>query len=136
MVLLFAFFLQVAVPREATTVAPPIKHLTDHLAEALLSARRAPTAGEVLDTELVKFRGRPQQYAFDRLGYPDHKMIIGGVMVYSWINNDTNIDGGALTCTVKVVVKSSKIIRTDFHGNNGACDTYARLLDPSFDGKY
>jgi hypothetical protein len=91
-----------------------------------------PTVGDVLDRGLRHLRGRPQSAAFSKLGYPDQKMIVAKSVIYSWINNYTNRDGSALTCTVKVIVRQGLVLNTEFHGNSGACDYYARKFDPSF----
>lgn len=104
--------------------------------QEILDAPLPPSSGDVIVSKLGKFRGRSPQYAFDRLGYPDRKMQVGGATVYSWINTDTNLDGGRLVCTIKVVVRTVKIITTDFYGNNGACARFARALDPAFHGQY
>jgi hypothetical protein len=98
----------------------------------LHDAENRPTVGDILARGLRSLRGRSQTVAFSKLGYPDKKMIVAGSVVYSWINNDTNRDGSALVCTVKVIVRRNVVVDSDFHGNNGACEHYARRFDPSF----
>lgn len=88
--------------------------------------------GSVLFSGLEKFHGKPQQYAFDTLGYPDRKMLIGSDTIYSWVNTEPD----NLSCTVKVIVRAKRILKTDFSGNNGACALYAREVDPTFHGSY
>ena len=95
-----------------------------------------PGPGDIIAAKLGKFRGRSSQYAFDRLGYPDRKMLVAGATIYSWVNTDTNLDGGNLMCTIKVIVRGARITNTDYHGNNGACAHFARKLDPAFRGRY
>ena len=95
-----------------------------------------PTAGTVLYAQLAGFKGKPARHAFDRLGYPDKKIMIEGATVYSWVNETTNLDGSQLRCTVKVVVRAAKIANTDFFGNEGACSRFAKALDPTFHRNY
>lgn len=102
--------------------------------KAVRDAAQKPTVSDVLYRGLNKLQGKAQRVAFKVLGYPDGKMQIGNEIVYRWVNTTSNLDGGALTCTVKIVVSRGFVVSTDFNGNNGACETYARSVDPSFDG--
>lgn len=104
--------------------------------DEILRQPRPPSSGDVLDAQLARFRGKQSQYAFDRLGYPDGKMIVEGATVYRWINHANNVDGSPLRCTIKIVVRATKIVSTDFSGNEGACARYARNLDPKFRPRY
>ena len=121
---------------------PPPPSLEPELAERfrkieeIRNKPRPPDAGEVLYAQLTHFRGKSARYAFDRLGYPDKKIVIDGASVYSWLNETNNLDGSPLRCTVKVVVRAAKIVSTDFFGNNGACARFARALDPAFSADY
>lgn len=90
----------------------------------------------MLYAQLSRFRGKQLQFAFDRLGYPDGKMIVEGATVYRWNNHANNVDGSPLHCTIKVVVRAAKIVSTDFSGNEGACARYARVLDPNYRPRY
>ena len=119
--------------------SPSTASSADRLAAGLREIMNAPPSrspGDVLETKLASFRGHPQQFAFNKLGYPDQKMTIGTVTIFSWINNETNVDGSPLSCTVKVSVRTGKITTANFHGNNGACALYARALDPTFHSSY
>ena len=100
--------------------------------EQIMTAPRPLAPSDILNRELSRFRGKPVQYAFDRLGYPDKKVVIEGKIVYSWINVDTNRDGSPLRCTLKVITRAKRIIATDFFGNEGACERFAHSLDSSF----
>lgn len=102
----------------------------------ILDAPRPRNASAILYAELEKFRGMPPQFAFNRLGYPDKKMNVEGAIVYSWLYENSNLDGSDLRCTVKVVVRFAKIVRTEFYGNGGACVHFAKALDASFTGEY
>lgn len=104
--------------------------------EEILKRPGSPAAGDVLAAKLAQFRGRPSRYAFDRLGYPDGKITVEGATIYSWINEEANLDGSRLRCTVKVIVRAAKIASTDFSGNEGACARYARALDPAWRPAY
>lgn len=104
--------------------------------EEILKKPPPPSAGEVLDAQLAHFRGKSARYAFNRLGYPDRKIVIEGATVYSWVNETSNLDGSPLRCTVKVVVRAAKIVSTDFFGNDGACARFAKALDPAFSADY
>lgn len=117
---------------ESSTYSRPS---TSDLIEAfkeIESRPKPPNAGDVLYRELRKMHGKPARVAFNRIGYPDKKMNIEGATVYSWVNEDTNLDGSPLRCTVKVIVRKGLIASTDFRGNEGACATYARALDASY----
>lgn len=104
--------------------------------EVLEQTPPARTAGDVLSVQLPRLRGKPVQRAFDRLGYPDRKIAVDGKTVYIWINEDTNIDGSSLRCTVKIIARARRVIDTDFFGNEGACARFARALDPSFKNRH
>lgn len=104
--------------------------------EELSKMPRQRTSGDVIYAALRPFRGKPARYAFDRLGYPDRKIIIEGATVYSWLNEASNLDGSPLRCTVKVIVRAAKIASTDFFGNGGACARFARALDPTYRHDY
>lgn len=113
----------------------PARERHEALARTLRDIANAPrprNAHDALGAGLAKFRGKPQQFAFNKIGYPDRKMLIGGVTVYSWTNNDVNIDGSALTCTVKIIVRAARIVDTDHSGNNGACARYAEAVDSTY----
>ena len=59
-------------------------------------------------------------------------MSIDGALVYSWMSDEPDEEGGELHCTVKVIVRSARIVKTDFFGNEGACARFALALDPTF----
>ena len=104
--------------------------------EEISKMPRPRDSGDVIYAALRPFRGKPARYAFDRLGYPDRKMIVEGATVYSWVNDTSNRDGSPLRCTVKVIVRAAKIASTDFFGNGGACARFARALDPTYRLEY
>ena len=131
---MFWFLLSLSAAGAALTDPPRSSHF-DNL-ERIMNAPRPPSASDVLYTQLASFRGKPPRYAFDRLGYPDRKMVIEGATVYSWINETSNLDGSPLRCTVKVVVRKARIVSTDYFGNEGACSRFARTLDPTFRADY
>ncbi len=119
-----------------TVKSPAVAQTIEPFQPAELKAPLAPTrtVSDVLYRGLNKFVGKSPKYAFDRIGYPDSKMIIEGDVVYRWSNTTSNTNGGILTCTVKIGVRKGLIVNTDFNGNNGACEQYAIGVDPTFKG--
>ena len=106
--------------------------MTDCIKRILTEQESRPTVGDIVEGGLRRLHGRSQSALLAKLGYPDKRMVIGGSTVYSWVNGDVDPDGGALTCTIKAAVRRGVVVSTDIHGNNGACEYYARRFDPSF----
>lgn len=102
------------------------------LQETIDNSKRTPDSGDVLFRELSKLKGKPQQVAFDKLGYPDRQLRVAGRLVYIWEKTEPD----DLRCTVKVITEKARIIDTDFNGNAGACSYFARRLDSTFRGRY
>ena len=115
---------------------PPAMAETFRQIQASQPPRDYRHASDILNVQLPQFHGRSFRYALDRLGYPDKKIAIDGAIIYSWISEESNLDGGALHCTIKVIVRSAKIVNTDFFGNNGACARFATRLDPTYNPRY
>ena len=121
----------------------------------LLAGLSACVTAEDIDRGTATLEGRPYQYAFDRLGYPDDQREIAGKTVYTWFDRETGsyevptsetattyVDGqpvyttisGSRTevydnhCRLQVVVDDAGIIeQAQAKGNLAGCERYAAL---------
>jgi len=94
--------------------------------EKVLAAPPRKSLWTYLQTGLRSLKGKSQQTAFNRIGYPDRKTVIGAATIYHWETSTPNLDGSMLHCKVKVVARAGVVVDTDFDGNAGACERYAR----------
>lgn len=114
-------------PDQAPT-APPYPDISAMEAAMEKVLREPPRRSmwSFIDAGLAALRGKPERVAFKRLGYPDRKMPVAGAIVYHWSRSTPNLDGGALHCKIKIVVRAGVVVDSDYDGNAGACEMYAR----------
>ena len=130
MQLILAILMQGATPSAPPDWPPP--DFADRLRDVMMAAESRRTAADVLTEQLATFHGKPTKYVIDHLGYPDKRLVVEGAVVYSWINETSNLDGSPLRCVIKVVARAAVVRSADVSGNNGACASYARRLDPTY----
>lgn len=110
---------------------------------------------EDINAGVMTLEGKPYQYAFDRIGYPDMERKIAGRTVFTWVNQESGtytvpdtetataiVDGHLITteiqttrlesynyhCKLDLVVNSGGIVeRAESEGNLQGCKRYAAL---------
>ena len=127
-----AMIMQASQPTSCSGLDPLDERWAKCLQRIIDETKAQPNSGTILFRELGEFKGKPEQFAFDRLGYPDRQLKVAGRTVYIW--EKTEPDG--LKCVVKVITERARVVDTDFNGNAGPCAYFARRLDPTYHGKY
>lgn len=110
---------------------------------------------EDINAGVLTLEGKPYQYAFDRIGYPDMERKIAGKTVFTWVNRESGtytvpdtetatamVDGHFITteiqttrlesynyhCKLDLIVNASGIVeRAESEGNLQGCQRYAAL---------
>lgn len=110
---------------------------------------------EDINAGVLTLEGKPYQYAFDRIGYPDMERKIAGKTVFTWVNRESGtyavpdtetataiVDGHIITteiqttrlesynyhCKLDLIVNSGGIVeRAESEGNLQGCKRYAAL---------
>ncbi len=126
-----AMLLQSSQPQSCSGLDPLDEEWSKCIQRIIDEAKARPNSGTILFRELAKFKSKPKQYAFDRLGYPDRQLKIDTQAVYIWERREPD----ELSCTVKVIVRGNTIADTDYNGNRGACAFFARRLYPTYSGR-
>jgi hypothetical protein len=89
----------------------------------------ACTSWSDVDAGVATLKGKPIQYAIERIGMPATEQVIAGRKVYIWgPRGTTDVPATDPYCTLKLVVNADEIVtHVQYAGNLTACERYSKL---------